>query len=53
MRKLIFTIISISCLILTGCNHSDEPEAKDRTQTITLYVDSHKDDVAFLSYTRI
>ncbi len=48
MKKLIYPIISLACLSMTSCNDADEPDAKDHTQTITLYVDSHKEDMAFL-----
>ncbi len=48
MKKLIYPTITLACLFLAGCNNADEPETKDVTSTVTLYVDSHKEDMAFL-----
>lgn len=44
----IIIILFVASLLLTGCNSNDEPKIKDKTTTVILYVDSHKEDMMFL-----
>lgn len=47
MKKIVLPILFIACILLTGCNNN-EPETKDKTSTIMLYVDSHMEDMMLL-----
>lgn len=47
MKSFLVPVILIVCLFMTACGNEDEP--KDNISTILLSVDSHTDDMIFLS----
>lgn len=47
MKYFLISLLFIACLFMTACSNEDEP--KDNTSTILLSVDSHMDDMMFLS----
>ena len=47
MKNFLIPFLVIACLFMTACSNEDEP--KDNTSTILLSVDSHTDDMIYLS----